>query len=76
MKNQRILIGKPGPPRPAKFFPEVGMIFFEVAGGPYGAEPVVRKGQVEFLLDLVGSGDLPGKNGDSVALNGLNGLDG
>lgn len=24
---------------------EVGMIFFEVAGGPYGAEPVVRKGQ-------------------------------
>ena len=23
---------------------EVGMIFFEVAGGPYGAEPVVRKG--------------------------------
>ena len=23
---------------------EVGMIFFEVAGGPYGAEPVIRKG--------------------------------
>eukprot|EP00434_Breviolum_minutum_P011148 symbB.v1.2.009836.t1/scaffold635.1/size178188/7 len=27
----------------------VGMIFFEVAGGPYGAEPVVRKGGVCFL---------------------------
>ncbi len=23
------------------------MIFFEVAGGPYGAEPVVRKGDVD-----------------------------
>ena len=30
--------------------PQVGMIFFEVAGGPYGAEPVVRKGGGGFAL--------------------------
>jgi hypothetical protein len=35
------------------------MIFFEVAGGPYGAEPVVRKGHGVS----VGSGDLPRKMG-------------
>ncbi|CAJ1440458.1 unnamed protein product, partial [Effrenium voratum] len=28
----------------------VGMIFFEVAGGPYGAEPVVRKGGAMFAI--------------------------
>eukprot|EP00438_Fugacium_kawagutii_P036579 Skav211976 [mRNA] locus=scaffold1330:132489:135812:+ [translate_table: standard] len=30
----------------------VGMIFFEVAGGPYGAEPVVRKGGA--VLSILG----------------------
>lgn len=34
---------------------EVGMIFFEVAGGPYGAEPVVRKG-LHGLRTFVGTG--------------------